>query len=224
MRRVLLFGIIITILILTCSATHAQPHDKIAQLSLETQNAITKLIKNVSDKFVGNTDLLVNIAGLNDAATALYDKMEQESPGGSVTDSVFFYSLKSAQQAIEILSTNYSADSIRTVTEYLTKDYQTKISASGSTSLPVTTTSIKVYIEVNRNGQLKGGYDVQCNYMWEASLKKGKFRSNEPTNNAYLNLSPGYYIFYVLKDDVVIKTRDVQVDLNYLANPLIIHL
>lgn len=179
------------------------------EIELDTQRTIRKLIPKIN-KFVEKDSLvMIDINGLSVSATSLFEKINSDENFNQQTDTLFIQSLEQSQKMLEELRSDFQSYEFATKTiEDIKKDYDIKLESSPLGINSRIKSTIRVSVLTKRNDLAVPGYDVRCNYMWDSDLKVGKHVFNNQTNNAVRNLSPGYYIFWIEKDGIVIQKKE----------------
>ncbi|WP_405296809.1 hypothetical protein [Algibacter sp. Ld11] len=196
-------------LIFLFSAVPLQSQNSIKQLELETQKTIRKVIlknKNLTEE---NSELKSSLGLLSKTTTELYKKLKHADSLKFETDSLLFQSLENSQKTLENLLTHWESNSkSKIVIDLIQKDYFLKTSASplGINSGLLSVVHVSVFTK--NKGRDYDGYDVKCNYIWDYSLENAKFSFNNQTNNASMNLSPGYYTIWIEKKGNIIQKKD----------------
>lgn len=128
-------------------------------------------------------------------------------------DTLFMRSLKDSHlllQKISHDSTSVTENAL--LIESLSNDIKIKISSASSGLSSSFKSKIKVKIKTLKNNTTEDGYDISCDYIWDFGTPIHRFFSNNPTNNAIIELSPGLYIFYVRLEGIIIQKRDVKIN------------
>lgn len=190
---------------------------RLQKVQLETQKTIRKLTNKVTTDGIKDTIVTNNLNRLSANATTLFNKINSNPASGK--DTGFVYALEQSHVALaELLgdwgSNDYAANRMQDVSI----DYYIKTKAAPLAASSNITTNIKVIVITKLNDSEVGGYDVKCNYMWDSELKKAKIIFNNQTNNAVKYMAPGYYVFWIEKDGVIIKKKS-KVEIGNLSEP-----
>ncbi len=190
-------------------SSHLIGQTRIKTVELETQKSIRKLISKKDSLNFQDTVFDNNLRKLYVSTRTLFEKINGDPTFTESEDTLFVSSLEQSQKKLDQLIANWPAkdDLIQTV-QFLRKDYDIKINASplGLASKITRTIEVSVITRIDNNDL--SGYDVKCNYMWDSDLKTAKIVFNNQTNNAIRNLSPGYYVFWIEKNGILIQKRE----------------
>lgn len=105
-------------------------------------------------------------------------------------------------------------------------DYSVIASSAALSSSSNIITQVTVTVVTQSGSQQRPGYDVMYTHMWDALAKKKKRSFNNQTNNALHIMAPGYYVFWIEKNGVVVQTKNnVEIgNLGLTADKLIFNL
>jgi hypothetical protein len=128
-------------------------------------------------------------------------------------DTLFMRSLKDSQLLLQKIShDSTSVNENAFLIQSLSNDIKIKISAASAGLASSFNSKIKVKIKTIKNNANEDGYDVSCDYIWDFSTPIHRFFSNNPTNNAIIEVSPGMYIFYIRMKGIIVQKRDVKIN------------
>lgn len=192
---------------------------RLETVELNTQRSIRKLRKEIINRDKNDTILVNNLSRLSESATILFTKISNDESLGQPSDTLFVNSLEQSQQAINQLvnewkSNEYAANSLKSIKI----DYDIKAASSplGATSKVIT--NIEVSVVTKSGNKDVPGYDVKYNCMWDSDMMTSKNTFNNQTNNAVKILSPGYYIFWIEKEGILIQKK-LNVEIGNLMRP-----
>lgn len=106
--------------------------------------------------------------------------------------------LKEAQKALQRVDKDFTTISDKTfVLDAIYQDYNAKLESINSSPKSDANTKVKVLVNSNEDE----GFFVFGKLSYEQDLDIKRFRFNQPTQNATQEFVPGYYLFWLEKDE-----------------------
>lgn len=110
----------------------------------------------------------------------------------------YMSALKEAQRALQRVDKDFNTAPDKTfVLDAIYRDYDAKLRSIYSSPKSDANTKVKVTINSNEDE----GFFVFGKLSYEKDLDIKRFRFNKPTQNATQDFVPGYYLFWLEKDD-----------------------
>jgi len=178
-------------------ASYAPKKNGLTQVLLQTTETVGQLAKKIPT--AQNQALTKAFTELEAKQEELFPMLEQCNKKYALT-AEYVTSLSQTQKTLERLHGNF--DTVRDKVFVLTaiyKDYDAKMQTIKNTAKNDATTKIKVIINSNE----EEGFFVFGKLSYEQGQDIKRFRFNQPTQNAIQDFVPGYYLFWLEKEDRV---------------------
>lgn len=209
--------ILLSSAILITDNTYGQT--RLENVELNTQRTIRKLISKIYSLDNKDTIIVNNVNLLSKSATILFDKIRNDENLGQPNDTLFINSLELSQQVLNQLLVDWRSNEKAANTMKAIKiDYDIKTASSPLAASSKVLTNVEVSVVTKSKNQDVSGYDVLYTYMWDSEAKEEKNFFNNQTNNAIKNLSPGYYVFWIEKNGILIQMKS-KVEVGNLMEP-----
>ncbi|TSE04094.1 hypothetical protein [Aquimarina algiphila] len=190
----LIFASYILLFMYGC-ASYAPKDNKLSIVLSKTQKAITGLAEKTT---VTNDDNLIKaFSKLEKKSIELFPALEVCNKKYALTPE-YMATLQEAQKTLERLHKDFNTISNKTfLLDAIYLDYDAKLASITSSAKNDANTKIKVIVDSNE----EEGYFVFGKLSYEKELNIKRFRFNKPTHNASQDFVPGYYLFWLEKED-----------------------
>ncbi|WP_130734457.1 hypothetical protein [Flavobacterium sp. J27] len=193
----LLLSFCILVFIASCSSykpTYKPTNNELEELLSSTQQTIHQLAEKISPKT--EDSLSISFRKLEEKSKELFPALENCHKKYKLTES-YMATLKEAQNALSRLYENFNnIDNKEFILHAVYLDYDAKLKSIYSSPTSDANTRIKVTVDSNEDE----GFFVFGKLSYEQELDIKRFRFNRPTQNASLDVVPGYYLFWLEKD------------------------
>ncbi len=184
------------LLIYSCASYSTQDNELPIVLS-KSEQALTSLAESIS--LTENSDLLNAYNNLEKISKELFPALEKCNQKYRLTPA-YMITLREAQKTLEHLHKDFNTMSDKAfLMEAIYLDYDAKLQSIRSSDKSDANTKIKVVVDSNEDE----GYFVFGKLSYEQELDIKRFRFNKPTHNATQDFVPGYYLFWLEKEDRV---------------------
>ncbi len=166
-----------------------------SETSVNTQKALT----NLSTKISTSEDpmLIQTYNKLEKTSNELFLILEDCHKKYKLTKN-YITTLQEAQKALERLHQNFASTSDKTLLlEAIYLDYHAKLQSIVSSPQNDANSTIRVTIDSSK----EDGFFVFGKLSYEEKLPIKRFRFNKPTHDAFQDFVPGYYLFWLEKED-----------------------
>lgn len=210
-----LYICIYCILCSCCIYAQGSTGQKVRDVKAASKNSIKDIKPIIEDLDSKKAEELLD--EYKSASKTLYTKLEKAEMQntGNIEYYEYISVMQDANEYLDKLAKENTTDSEEYIEAFnaMVKDYNTKINTMDAA---VANSFAKIEVKVHaKSGQdVLQGYDVTCDYVWDASTPIHRFKSNNQTDNASLSLAPGWYIIYISKDGAITKQREVNIQYN----------
>ncbi|WP_152538416.1 hypothetical protein [Aquimarina macrocephali] len=196
MKNFYQYSLTLCMLILICScASYGAKNKDLAGVLSNTQQAIN----NLSAKIPTTSDqtLIKAYQKLEKKYQELAPVLEKCNEKYALTVT-YMTTLQEAQKVLQRLDKDFNTISNKGfIIDAIYGDYDAKLQSINSSSKSDANTKIKVLVNSNEDE----GFFVFGKLSYEKDLDIKRFRFNKPTQNASQDFVPGYYLFWLEKDD-----------------------
>ena len=193
----LLLSFCVLIFITSCSSyksNYKSIHNELEELLVSTQQTLNELAEKVTTKT--EDSLSGSLSKLVAKSKELFPALENCNKKYKLTDN-YMTTLVEAQKALASLNENFnSLENKEFILNAVYQDYDAKLQSIYSSPTSDANTRIKVMVDSNEDE----GFFVFGKLSYEQELDIKRFRFNRPTQNASLDVVPGYYLFWLEKD------------------------
>lgn len=183
--------------ILSCGVKPPQESEALLSILAETAASTKKLagkINTASDK-----QLVKTFKTLEKRQRRLFPLLKRCDRNNSILPE-YLETLSESQKTLERLFRNYeTTDDQQFILESIAMDYDAKKRSINYYVSKDANAKIKVIINSNQ----EEGYFVFAKLSYEKDMNIKRFRFDSPTNNASQYFVPGYYLFWLEKDERV---------------------
>ncbi|MEB3344039.1 hypothetical protein U6A24_01125 [Aquimarina gracilis] len=176
-------------------ASYAPRNNKLSVVLSKTQQAITgleeKIIKSKED------ELIQVYSKLNKKSEELFPLLKKCNDKYALTTE-YIKTLQETEKILRNMVKEYETlpDKIF-ILDAISQDYDAKLQTIKNTAKNDATTKIKVIVNSNE----EEGFFVFGKLSYEQGQDIKRFRFNQPTQNAVQDFVPGYYLFWLEKED-----------------------
>lgn len=136
---------------------------------------------------------------LNEKSAALFPILEKCNKKYALTPE-YMTTLKEIEKTVSRMNKEFNTTSDKAfILDAIYKDYDAKLQTIKNTAANNATTKIKVTVNSNE----EEGFFVFGKLSYEQRQDIKRFRFNQPTQNAVQDFVPGYYLFWLEKEDRV---------------------
>ncbi len=198
MKKFYKYTLTLCILVFMCSCASYGPTDnKLSIVLSKTQQTITNLREKIST--TEDSTLIKTFNKLEKKSTELFPALEVCNKKYALTLG-YMTTLQEAQKALQRLDKDFNTIPDKTfILEAIYLDYDAKLTSINSSTENDANTKVKVTVDSSEDK----GYFVFGKLSYEKSLNIKRFRFNRPTNSATQDFVPGYYLFWLEKEDRV---------------------
>ncbi|MBP2831509.1 hypothetical protein J8281_04850 [Aquimarina sp. U1-2] len=194
MKQIQIALFCVTVIFYGC-ASYGPKNKELSSVLLTTQQRLEALQKKLIET---NDSKLLNVYNeLNEKSLELFPVLEKCNDKYALTPE-YISTLKETEKTLSYLLKNYETIANK---EYLIhaiyQDYDAKLSTIRNTAQNNATTKIKVIVNSNE----EEGFFVFGKLSYEREQDIKRFRFNRPTQDAIHDFVPGYYLFWLEKDD-----------------------
>ncbi len=184
-----------TLVLLTGCASYAPKNNDLSLVISKTQQTMTSLAEKL--KVSDNDTLLEEYNKVKTTSKELFPLLIQCNEKYALTPE-YVSALQEAQKTLDRLVKNFdTADNKKFMLNAIYQDYNAKLQTINNTAQNDATTKIKVLVNSNE----EEGFFVFGKLSYEKEQRIKRFRFNRPTQNASQDFVPGYYLFWLEKDD-----------------------
>ncbi|WP_298310693.1 hypothetical protein [uncultured Aquimarina sp.] len=190
----------LTILILAFisgCASYGPKDNSLAIVLSNTQQALA----SIGEKIVtdGDKELASAYDTLEKKRSELFPLLEKCNEKYALSPE-YIATLKEVEKIIRLMNKEFNTTSDKAfVLNAIHKDYDAKLQTIKNTAANNATTKIKVIVNSNE----EEGFFVFGKLSYEQGQDIKRFRFNQPTQNAVQDFVPGYYLFWLEKEDRV---------------------
>ncbi len=198
MKNFYKFTLTFYISVFTYSCASYKPTDNTLSVVLsKTQQAVTNLAEKIP---ATEDDSLIKAYGkLEKKSKELFPALEKCNKKYALTPE-YMATLQGAQKIVERMDKDFNTIPDKTfILDAVYQDYDAKLVSINSSAENDANTKIKVIIDSNKDE----GFFVFGKLSYEKALDIKRFRFNKPTNSATQDFVPGYYLFWLEKEDRV---------------------
>ncbi|KAA1243030.1 hypothetical protein [Aquimarina sp. RZ0] len=188
------FTFCILVLMYGC-ASYAPTNNKLSGVLSKSE----QVILNLSEKILQtkDDDLIVKYNALEEKYKELFPVLENCNKKYGLTTN-YVLTLQEAQKALERLDKGFAITQDRVfILDAIYQDYDAKLQSILSSAQNDANTKIRVTV----NSSVDDGFFVFGKLSYENKLDIKRFRFNKPTQNASQDFVPGYYLFWLEKED-----------------------
>ena len=186
----------ISVFIYSC-ASYAPTDNKLSITLLKTQQAITNLAAKITP--TGNDHLIKTYSKLEKKSKELFPLLLECNEKYKLS-TTYMITLEEAQKTLQGLDKGFNTVPDKTfILDAIYLDYDAKLQSIQNSAKNDATTKIKVTVNSNE----EEGFFVFGKLSYEKELNIKRFRFNQPTQNAARDFVPGYYLFWLEKEDRV---------------------
>ncbi|WP_340200013.1 hypothetical protein [Ascidiimonas sp. W6] len=178
-------------------ASYTAKDNKLSATLSSTQQAIT----NLQEKISASTDdhLIKTFHRLEKKSKELFPTLKDCNKKYALTKE-YIATLQEAQKTIKRVDKNFNNIPDKTfILDAIYQDFDAKLITINSSTEKNANTKIKVIVDSNK----EEGFFVFGKLSYEKTLDIKRFRFNKPTNSATQDFVPGYYLFWLEKEDRV---------------------
>ena len=191
------FTLMIALILVSACASYTSTNNHLDSVLSKTEQAMIGL----ADK-VNNTDdqeLKKTYTQLEQKRKELFPLLIKCNEKYALTKA-YMATLKEAQKTVQRLEKNFDTASDKVfMLNAIYLDYDAKIQSIQNSPKNEANTTIKVVVNSNQ----EEGFFVFGKLSYEKELDIKRFRFNQPTQNAVQDFVPGYYLFWLEKEDRV---------------------
>ncbi|WP_281987719.1 hypothetical protein [Aquimarina aggregata] len=185
------------ITVLCSCASYAPKDNQLSVVLTNTQQAITNLAEKIPA--TGEDNLIQTFNKLQKKSVALIPALKVCNQKYALTPE-YMATLKEAQKVLQRVDKDFDTIPDKTfLLEAIYLDYEAKLTSITSSEKNDANTKIKVTVDSNEDE----GYFVFGKLSYEKALDIKRFRFNRPTNSATQDFVPGYYLFWLEKEDLI---------------------
>ncbi len=186
----------ISVFMYSC-ASYGPTDNKLSVVLSKTQQAVTNLAEKIP---VTEDDSLIKAYGkLEKKSKELFPALEECNKKYALTPE-YMATLQGAQKTLERMDKDFNTIPDKTfILDAIYLDYDAKLTSINSSAKNDANTKIKVTVDSNE----EEGYFVFGKLSYEKELNIKRFRFNKPTQKASQDFVPGYYLFWLEKEDRV---------------------
>ncbi|MBQ4820685.1 hypothetical protein [Aquimarina sp. MMG016] len=189
-------AVFILIFISGC-ASYGPKDNKLSVILSGTQQAVTNLAEKIT--ITEDQDLIAKYYNLEKKYEELFPVLIKCNEKYALT-TTYMSTLEEAQKSLQRLYKNFDDITDKSyMLESIYLDYDAKLQSINSSAKSDANTTIKVTI----NSSEDEGFFVFGKLSYEQNLNIKRFRFNKPTQNASQDFVPGYYLFWLEKEDRV---------------------
>lgn len=187
-------------LIFVCScASYTAGSNKLPEVLSQTQQAVTRLAEKIPA--TQNDSLITAYNRLEEKRKELFPLLVKCNEKYRLSKD-YIATLEGAQKSLQRLYKDFDSISDKAfILEAIYQDYDAKIISIHNSPKKEASDIIKVIV----NSSKDEGFFVFGKLSYEQELDIKRFRFNGPTQNATQDFVPGYYLFWLEKDDLVGK-------------------
>lgn len=187
----------ITLCLSSCGIYYGANDGSVDLLLTETKEIITTLGEKVTTS--GDDELIKAYATLKKESDSLMPVLKRCNENYRLTET-YIETLEESKSVLEKLVTAFDTLSDKTyVINAIYQDYNAKLNSINSSKKSDANTKIKVIVDSSEDE----GFFVFAKLSYEKDADIKRFRFNRPTDNASQNFVPGYYLFWLEKDDLI---------------------
>ena len=189
--------LVFAIVFISGCASYAPKTNDLTAILVKTNEAITQLEKKISTST--DQELINSYNQLNQKHQELFPLLEKCNEKYALTTE-YLSTLRETQKILANMDKNFDQimDKIFMLNAIF-QDYEAKLQTIKNTAQNDATTKIKVVVS---SGQ-EEGFFVFGKLSFEKEQEIKRFRFNQPTQNASQDFVPGYYLFWLEKDNRV---------------------
>lgn len=189
----LLLSFYILVFIASCSSYKAT-NNELDELLFTTQQTMNQLAEKMPTTEKDSLNKAFN--QLEEISKELFPLLINCNKKYTLTKN-YMVTLEEAQKALDRLDENFdSIENKAFILNAVYLDYDAKLKSINSSATSDANTRIKVIVDSNEDE----GFFVFGKLSYEQELDIKRFRFNRPTQNASLEVVPGYYLFWLEKD------------------------
>jgi len=191
---ILLLGVLI---IVSGCASYGPKNNGLSLILSQTQQALLDLEKKITT--TNEPKLKKAYFDVKQKSEALFPVLEKCNDKYALNKE-YLSTLEASKKTLITLSKSYDTTPDKTyILEAITTDYDAKLQTINNTAKNDATTKIKVIVNSNE----EEGFFVFGKLSYEQGQNIKRFRFNQPTQNAIQDFVPGYYLFWLEKEDRV---------------------
>ncbi|MEW7279336.1 hypothetical protein ABW636_12150 [Aquimarina sp. 2201CG1-2-11] len=190
------YSIMLCLILCMCSCASYGPKNKdLTGVLSNTQQTITNLTEKIQT--TGDKMLIKTGQKLESKYRELAPVLESCNEKYTLTTE-YMTTLQEAQRALQRVDKDFNRISDKAfILDAIYLDYNAKLTSIKSNSKSDANSKIKVTVNSNEGE----GFFVFGKLSYEQSLNIKRFRFNKPTQNASQDFVPGYYLFWLEKDE-----------------------
>lgn len=189
----LVFSFCILVFIASCSS-YKPTNNELDELLVATQQTMNQLAEKMPT--TEGDSLTTAFTMLEDKSKKLFPVLVNCNKKYKLTKN-YMTTLEEAQKALARLNENFDSTANKDfIINAIYMDYDAKLKSITSSATSDANTKIKVTVDSNEDE----GFFVFGKLSYEQELAIKRFRFNRPTQNASLEVVPGYYLFWLEKD------------------------
>ncbi|AXT52379.1 hypothetical protein D1818_16590 [Aquimarina sp. BL5] len=198
MKKIIIKTVIVFILVLISGCASYGPKDNSLAIVLSnTQQALA----SIGEKIVadGDKELVSAYDTLEKKRSELFPVLEKCNEKYALAPE-YITTLKEIEKTVSRVNKEFTTTSDKAfILGAIYKDYDAKLQTIKNTAANNATTKIKVTVNSNE----EEGFFVFGKLSYEQGQDIKRFRFNQPTQNAIQDFVPGYYLFWLEKEDRV---------------------
>lgn len=177
-----------------------------SKVLLKTQTNLTKLAEKVYQ--TEDENLIRSFKNLEENSKKTQKNLIALEDYSNFPNEYLFTLVDSNSALIRLSNDMEDVEEAKQLIDYISEDYKAK---ANSINFGITTdvnSKIKVTVETIGGS----GYSVFVKYSYDLDIDKKRFLFNNKTNNSVRYFSPGYYIFWIEKEDFKSDSRLVKLE------------
>ncbi|NHN24083.1 hypothetical protein FIA58_000205 [Flavobacterium jejuense] len=188
-----LFSFSVLVFVTSCSS-YKSTNNELDALLVATQQTMNQLAEKIAT--TEKDSLTTAFIKLEEKSKELFPALVQCNAKYKLTKA-YMTTLEEAQKVLVRLDDNFASMEDRAfVLNAIYLDYDSKLKSINSSATSDANTRIKVTVDSNEDD----GFFVFGKLSYEQDLAIKRFRFNRPTQNASLEVVPGYYLFWLEKE------------------------
>lgn len=188
----MLLGVII---IMSSCASYRSKKNNLSSVLSQTQQALLDLEEKITP--ATDPELKEAYFKLKQKSELLFPVLEKCNDKYALSTE-YVATLETSKKALLALNKSYDTTVDKTyILEAIRTDYDAKLQTINNTAKNDATTKIKVIVNSNE----EKGFFVFGKLSFEQGQDIKRFRFNQPTQNAVQDFVPGYYLFWLEKED-----------------------